>query len=145
MARRKTLTEPEQSQGGHGWPGRHAAQVHEEVLPPPLPRVPPLETLPGATQSQAQGGQAWPGAQTGLAQAQVPVSRQPPSLTGGAQSQSQGAQASPGRHEAQAQVHTPVPVPTEPPQSHSIGGQVAPAGQYAGLTHAHEEPSGALA
>jgi hypothetical protein len=129
-----------QLHGGHSWPGMHVGQVQELVVGVPSPALPPLETVPEPTQPQLQGGQLSPAAQTGHAQAQVPSSTQPPSV-GSAQVQSHGGQLDPGRQEAHAHVQVPPPLPP-PEQSHSMGGQVAPAGQYAGLTHAQPLPSG---
>jgi len=134
---------PSQLQGKHGWPGRQVGQVHEVVVALPSPWLPPLETVPDPTQLQLQGGQLSPGAQAGHAQAQVPSSTQLPS-DGWAQLQSHGAQLEPGRQDAHAHVQVPPPVPPLE-QSHSIGGQVDPAGQYAGLTQAQPLPSGASA
>ena len=125
--------------GGHAWPSTHVGQLQTLVVGLPSPLLPPLETVPDPTQPQLQEGQFWPGAQAGHAQAQVPLSTQPASV-GLPQVQSQGGQVSPGRHEAHAQVQVPPPLPP-PEQSHSIGGQVVPAGQYAGLTHAQPLPS----
>lgn len=119
---------PLQSQGGQEAPAGHDGQVQLLVVGVPSPVEPPLETVPEPTQPQLQGGQVWPGAHSGQAQAQVPSSTQPPSA-GSPQSQSQGAHVSPGRHEGHAQVQVPPPPLPPPAQSHSIGGQVVPAGQ----------------
>jgi len=131
---------PLQLQGGHPWPTMHVGQLQTLVVGLPSSLLPPLETVPDPTQPQLQGGQLSPGAHAGQAQAQVPSSTQPPSV-GLPQAQSQGGQLSPGRQEAHAQVQMPPPLPP-PEQSHSMGGQVVPAGQYAGLTHAQPLPSG---
>ncbi|MGB8224521.1 MAG: hypothetical protein WCF10_18150 [Polyangiales bacterium] len=128
-----------QAHGGHAWPMTHVGHVQELVVGLPSPLLPPLVTVPDPTQPQLQGGQFWPGAQAGHAHAQVPSSIQPPSV-GLPQVQSHGGQLAPGRHEAHAHVQVPPPLPP-PEQSHSMGGQVVPAGQYAGLTHAQPLPS----
>lgn len=136
---------PEQLQGGQGWPATQAWQVQALVVGVPPPTLPPLDAAPAPTQPQPQGGQLWPLGQVGHRQAQVPLSTQPASGRA-PQSQAQGGQRCPGRHEAQAQVQLPPVAPPEPPeQSHSIGGQVLPAGQYSGLTQAQPLPSAAWA
>ena len=136
---------PVQLHGGHGCPETHAGQLQEVVPPAPGPAEPPLDAAPAPTQPQRHGGQLWPGPQVGQAQAQVPPSTQPASGRA-PQSQLQGGQLWPGWHEVHAQVQLP-PVPPAPPpeQSHSIGGQVLPAGQNSGLTHAQPLPSPARA
>jgi hypothetical protein len=118
---------PLQLHGGHSWPGTHVGQLQELVVEVPSPALPPLETVPEPTQPQLQGGQLSPGAHAGHAQAQVPFATQPP-FVGSAQVQSHGGQLEPGRQEAHAHVQVPPPLPP-PEQSHSMGGQIAPAGQ----------------
>jgi hypothetical protein len=134
---------PVQLQGGHVSPAIHAGQLQTLVVGPPSPLLPPFATLPDSTQSQLQDGQLSPGAHAGHAQPQVPLSMQPPSV-GSLQVQSQGGQLEPGTQDAHAHVQVPPPLPP-PEQSHSMGGQVVPAGQYAGLTHAQPLPSGVRA
>jgi hypothetical protein len=137
------LPPPVQLQGGHASPTVHSGQLQTLVVGLPSPPLPPLETVPDPTQPQLQGGQISPGAHAGHAQAQVPSSMQPLPV-GSAQVQSHGGQLVPGKQEAHAHVHVPPSLPP-PEQSHSIGGQVVPAGQYAGLTHAQPLPSGVRA
>jgi hypothetical protein len=98
-------------------------------------------TGPGAHE-QPHGGQLDPGAQVGQAQAQVPASTQPFPPPLGAQSHLHGKQDSPGAQVGQ--VHVQVPPAPPPEQSHSAGGQFAPAGQATGLTHAQPHPLDAL-
>jgi hypothetical protein len=133
------LSPPVQLQGGHVSPTLHAGQLQTLVVGLPSPPLAPLATMPDPTQSQLQDGQLSPGAHAGHAQAQVPLSMQPPSV-GSLQVQSHGGQIEPGTQDAHAHVQVPPPLPP-PEQSHSMGGQVVPAGQYAGLTHAQPLPS----
>jgi hypothetical protein len=133
----------------------------ELAVPPPPLAVPPPATPPLA-QSQLHGGQVSPAAQTGQAQAQVPVIGPqlppppvlppvppPPPLV---QSHLHGGQVSPGAQVGQAQTQVPPPVlpppePEAPPpeQSHSNGGQLALAGQASGCTQAHPPPEASRA
>lgn len=137
------LPPPVQLQGGHGSPTIHAGQLQTLVVGLPSPLLPPFATVPDSTQSQLQDGQLSPGAHAGHTQPHVPLSMQPPSV-GSLQVQSHGGQLDPGTQDAHAHVQVPPPLPP-PEQSHSMGGQVVPAGQYAGLTHAQPLPSGVRA
>jgi hypothetical protein len=134
---------PVQLQGGHVSPTIHSGQLQTLVVGLSSPPLPPLATAPDPTQSQLQDGQLSPGAHAGHAQPQVPLSMQPPSV-GSVQVQSHGGQIEPGSQDAHAHVQVPPPLPP-PEQSHSMGGQVVPSGQYAGLTHAQPLPSGVRA
>jgi hypothetical protein len=134
---------PVQLQGGHVSPTIHGGQSQTLVVGLSSPPLPPLATAPDPTQSQLQDGQLSPSAHAGHAQPQVPLSMQLPSV-GSLQVQSHGGQLEPGMQDAHAHVQVPPPLPP-PEQSHSMGGQVVPAGQYAGLTHAQPLPSGVRA
>lgn len=117
-----------------------------DVVPPPLPLVPPVGagTAPPEPQPQAHGGQSVPGAQLGQLQVQVPLSTQPdPPPPPGSQLQSQGGQVSPGAQSGQAQVHVPPPLPP-PEQSHSGGGHGALGAHAIGVTHAQPPPVGSF-
>jgi hypothetical protein len=126
-------------QGGHVWPGAQSGQAQVVVEPRPSPPLPPLDTPPPATHPQLHAGHVCPASHGGQAHAQVPLSTQPASGPVGVQSHAQGGHDSPGAHEGQAQVQLPPPPPPE--QSHSIGGQAAPAGQNAGLTQPQPVPA----
>jgi hypothetical protein len=97
-------------------------------------------TGPPEPHLQSHGGQLCPGAHDGQPHAQVPLSTQPPPVPG-SHLQSVGGQLSPGAQAGAAQVQVPPPEPP-PEQSHSGGGQAAPAGQASGVTHAHGPPFG---